>query len=243
MEGTKVSWISPQRWSSGNTQLLAGSSFGVLREPQHPEFEAGVRRGTGLRSPQLYRQQVAELAKLYREGKTEQINDPDTSQSASEPSTGKIFQNVDGINFFYTKAAAAGPARTRTIFAGSSQDIHHPNVAGATVLSLGCQHAQADILRKQTNRRNPSFDKPLASWSSKKAAPSLPCSPRPFVKLFKDWLRQTNSPRARRSFSFVRRTEMRRLGRLLRSVGEPCDRTHFGSFGSSGRAHDSGGVS
>jgi altronate dehydratase len=39
--------------------------------------------------------------------------------------------------------------------------IHHPNVAGATVLSLGCQHAQIEILRQQLHRRNPNFDKPL----------------------------------------------------------------------------------
>jgi altronate hydrolase len=39
--------------------------------------------------------------------------------------------------------------------------IHHPNVAGATVLSLGCQHAQIAILRDEIHKRNPSFDKPL----------------------------------------------------------------------------------
>jgi altronate hydrolase len=39
--------------------------------------------------------------------------------------------------------------------------ITHPNVAGATVLSLGCQHAQASILRAEIERRDPQFDKPL----------------------------------------------------------------------------------
>src|SRR5207248_6752237 len=39
--------------------------------------------------------------------------------------------------------------------------IHHPNVAGATVLSLGCQHAQIGILREEIRKRNPKFDKPL----------------------------------------------------------------------------------
>jgi altronate hydrolase len=39
--------------------------------------------------------------------------------------------------------------------------IHHPNVAGATVLSLGCQHAQIEILRNELRKRNPNFDKPL----------------------------------------------------------------------------------
>jgi len=34
-------------------------------------------------------------------------------------------------------------------------------VAGATVLSLGCQHAQITILREEIRKRNPKFDKPL----------------------------------------------------------------------------------
>jgi altronate hydrolase len=39
--------------------------------------------------------------------------------------------------------------------------LHHPNVAGATVLSLGCQHSQIGILREEIRKRNPNFDKPL----------------------------------------------------------------------------------
>ncbi len=39
--------------------------------------------------------------------------------------------------------------------------INHPNVAGVTVLSLGCQHAQIGILRQELRKRAPNFDKPL----------------------------------------------------------------------------------
>jgi len=39
--------------------------------------------------------------------------------------------------------------------------ITHPNVAGATVLSLGCQHAQSSILQAEINKRDPAFNKPL----------------------------------------------------------------------------------
>src|SRR6202043_4254941 len=39
--------------------------------------------------------------------------------------------------------------------------IHHPNVAGATVLSLGCQHAQISILREEFLKRDPNSHKPL----------------------------------------------------------------------------------
>jgi altronate hydrolase len=39
--------------------------------------------------------------------------------------------------------------------------IHHPNVAGATVLSLGCQHSQTAILREELKKRDRNFSKPL----------------------------------------------------------------------------------
>jgi altronate hydrolase len=48
--------------------------------------------------------------------------------------------------------------------------IHHPNVAGATVLSLGCQHAQVPILLEQVKRRDPHFDKPLLIFEQQKSA-------------------------------------------------------------------------
>ncbi|MFP6656751.1 MAG: UxaA family hydrolase, partial [Pirellulales bacterium] len=39
--------------------------------------------------------------------------------------------------------------------------INHPNVAGATVLSLGCQKAQIENLEQEIYRRNSKFNKPL----------------------------------------------------------------------------------
>jgi altronate hydrolase len=39
--------------------------------------------------------------------------------------------------------------------------IHHPNVAGATVLSLGCQHAQANMLMEELRARDPQLRKPV----------------------------------------------------------------------------------
>ena len=39
--------------------------------------------------------------------------------------------------------------------------INHPNVAGATVLSLGCQNAQVQTLREQIRARNPQLAKPV----------------------------------------------------------------------------------
>jgi len=42
-------------------------------------------------------------------------------------------------------------------------------VAGATVLSLGCQHAQVEILQEQINRRNPNLGKPVLVFEQQKS--------------------------------------------------------------------------
>ena len=39
--------------------------------------------------------------------------------------------------------------------------INNPNVAGATILSLGCQHAQISIMQRSLNRMAPNLNKPV----------------------------------------------------------------------------------
>jgi altronate hydrolase len=113
----------------------------------------------GFAAPQIYRQQVAELAKSYREGKTAVHNVPD---AAAAPERSRLFENVDGIRFLLHEGGCGGTREDSNNLCGLIAGyIHHPNVAGATVLSLGCQHAQIGILREEIRKRNPKFDKPL----------------------------------------------------------------------------------
>jgi len=67
------------------------------------------------------------------------------------------------------KAAAAARAKIRTIYAALAGYINHPNVAGATVLSLGCQHAQIPILQEQLRLRNPNLQKPVYFFEQQKS--------------------------------------------------------------------------
>jgi altronate hydrolase len=124
----------------------------------------------GFAAPQLYRQQVAELAKFYREGKAEQIRNSDVSYNNPQAGHGKLFQNVDGIKFLLHEGGCGGTREDSNNLCGLIAGyINHPNVAGATVLSLGCQHAQVEILREQIGRRNPNFDKPLIILEQQKS--------------------------------------------------------------------------
>jgi len=111
----------------------------------------------GFAAPQLYRQQVAELVKSYREG-TAAVHDV----AVAPASRSRLFQNVDGIRFLLHEGGCGGTREDSNNLCGLIAGyIHHPNVAGATVLSLGCQHAQIGILREEIRKRNPNFDKPL----------------------------------------------------------------------------------
>ena len=116
----------------------------------------------GFAAPQVYRRQVAELARLYREGKAAEIKTGGIAGDGADPQRPKIFKNVDGIRFLLHEGGCGGTREDSTNLCGLIAGyLHHPNVAGATVLSLGCQNAQIGILREELRKRNSKFDKPL----------------------------------------------------------------------------------
>jgi altronate hydrolase len=116
----------------------------------------------GFARPQLYRRQVAEMAKLYREGKTAKINADLAIEDPAPSARTRLFPNLDGVRFLLHEGGCGGTREDSNSLCGLIAGyIHHPNVAGATVLSLGCQHAQIAILRDEIRKRNPNFEKPL----------------------------------------------------------------------------------
>lgn len=124
----------------------------------------------GFRAPQVYRRQVAELVRLYREGKNDALKS--FSFRGMQPGTPspRVFRNVDGIKFLMHEGGCGGTREDATNLCGLLAGyIHHPNVAGATVLSLGCQNAQLAILEEQIKGRDPHFSKPLLVFEQQKS--------------------------------------------------------------------------
>ena len=116
----------------------------------------------GFAPPQVYRRQVAELAKLYREGKSDEIGTRGFLRDAISPPRSRVFENIDGVRFLLHEGGCGGTREDSHNLCGLIAGyIHHPNVAGATVLSLGCQHAQIAILQEEIRKRDPKFEKPL----------------------------------------------------------------------------------
>ena len=110
----------------------------------------------GFAPPQKYRALVARLLDLYQQGKSEQIADSQVQELAATSRRSGVFQNIDGIKFLTHQGGCGGTRDdARSLCGLLAGYIHNPNVAGATVLSLGCQHAQSDILREELEKRDP----------------------------------------------------------------------------------------
>ena len=124
----------------------------------------------GFARPKIYRQQVAELVRLYREGKLDGAGSQPGEPVAHATAKPGIFENVDGIKFLSHQAGCGGTREDGNNLCGLIAGyLHNPNVAGATVLSLGCQNSQVSILREQVARRDPSFTKPLLVFEQQKS--------------------------------------------------------------------------
>ena len=74
----------------------------------------------------------------------------------------KVFANIDGIKFLNHQGGCGGTRQdAETLGKLLAAYADHPNVAGVTILSLGCQHLQVAHLKAYIQERNPGFDKPL----------------------------------------------------------------------------------
>ncbi len=125
----------------------------------------------GFARSQVYRRRVAELVQMYRAGRVSEIGDYSFSEitSGTHPQA-KLFENIDGIKFLMHEGGCGGTREdSNNLCALLAGYIHHPNVAGATVLSLGCQHAQIPILKEEIHRRNPKFAKPLYMFEQQRS--------------------------------------------------------------------------
>ncbi len=79
------------------------------------------------------------------------------------------FPNVDGIRMI-THAGGCGGTRAdaRTLCKVLAAYADHPNVAGITVFSLGCQNAQIPMFKEALAKQNPNFDKPCLIYEQQK---------------------------------------------------------------------------
>lgn len=79
-----------------------------------------------------------------------------------QPTKKRVFDNIDGIRFLTHQGGCGGIRQDSEILCRLlSGYINNPNVAGATVLSLGCQNAQISMFKDALKSVNPDLKKPV----------------------------------------------------------------------------------
>lgn len=72
------------------------------------------------------------------------------------------FSNIDGVRFITHQLGCGGTRQdAETLCRLLAGYVNHPNVAGATILSLGCQNAEFSILTKRLNEIQKGKPKPI----------------------------------------------------------------------------------
>lgn len=118
----------------------------------------------GYGRPTQYRDQVRALLSNLRGEST-------TSDGSRHAAThAPVFPNIDGIKFLTHQGGCGGTREDSGALCGLLAGyIHHPNVAGATVLSLGCQHAQVADMLEELKKRDPALTKPVLVFDQQKS--------------------------------------------------------------------------
>jgi altronate hydrolase len=115
----------------------------------------------GYAKPDPYNDFVHDLVSHYRSGKTDALSEV-TLQPAKDSKAAQLFKNVDGIRILTHQGGCGGTRQdAQTLCALIAGYIHNPNVAGATVLSLGCQNAEIKTLQEKLKVLDPQGLKPV----------------------------------------------------------------------------------
>jgi altronate hydrolase len=118
-------------------------------------------KGLGYAFPDIYLKQVEDLVQLHKKGE-DSVKNYNPMASKSTSSNHSYFKNLDGIKFLTHESGCGESNQESEILAELfGAYANNANVAGITVLSLGCQKTQFTDLTNEIKKRNPEFDKPI----------------------------------------------------------------------------------
>ena len=116
----------------------------------------------GYAKPQKFKSFTRQLIDAYKQGNDLASIHYAEKVSLNRSKQDRLFSNIDGIKFLNHTGGCGGTRQDAQALCGLLAGyITHPNVAGATVLSLGCQNAQVEMLQYEITKRDPAFKKPL----------------------------------------------------------------------------------
>ncbi|HQZ28337.1 MAG: altronate dehydratase [Verrucomicrobiales bacterium] len=128
-------------------------------------IRAAFERALGYEKTTHYQQLASRLVSALQTGTDRERLLSIQCDDMNEDRSNRVFPHLDGIQFL-THSLGCGGTRddARALCGLLAGYITHPNVAGATVLSLGCENAQLEVLHEEIQRRSPNFAKPLLTF-------------------------------------------------------------------------------
>lgn len=137
-------------WLFIPTVFCENRNLDVIKEALHNELGYAVTH--------KYKQFAKQLVTAYQSGSSLDTLDLSPETNIQQ----RVFKNVDGIKFLNHQGGCGGIRQDAAILSKLlAAYADHPNVAGITVLSLGCQNLQVADFAKDLCERNPAFNKPL----------------------------------------------------------------------------------
>ncbi len=139
-------------WLFLPTVFCENRNLDVIREALHSQLGYDVT--------DKYKQKTKLLVELYKNGAD--ISNANLMLKESMVVTNRVFKNIDGIKFLNHQGGCGGTRQDAAVLSKLlAAYADHPNVAGITILSLGCQNLQTQDLLDDIKQRNPNFTKPL----------------------------------------------------------------------------------
>lgn len=117
----------------------------------------------GYRTEKTWKVDTRNLVQQYKRGENkETLLNLEIIQSPEQVKENRLFPNVDGIKFLnHTGGCGETGDATRALCNLLASYITHPNVAGATILSLGCQTLQIKYMKQAIEIKDSNFSKPV----------------------------------------------------------------------------------
>lgn len=139
-------------WLFIPTVFCENRNLDVIREALHNELGYAVTA--------KYKAYTHNLVEAFKNGVD--ISLLETPLSFEGVKNNRPFKNIDGIKFLNHQGGCGGIRQDSAVLSKLlAAYADHPNVAGVTVLSLGCQNLQVQDFNKDLKDRNPNFNKPL----------------------------------------------------------------------------------
>ena len=139
-------------WLFIPTVFCENRNLDVIREALHNELGYAVT--------DKYKRYTRQLLEALRQGKS--LDTVNLDAPPADKQSERVFKNVDGIKFLNHQGGCGGTRQDAGILGKLlAAYANHPNVAGVTVLSLGCQNLQTQDFLAELKQFNPGFDKPL----------------------------------------------------------------------------------